>query len=448
MKCVAAEPPNIPPFQDGDRVCWVGDSITHWGEYSINVATFWLTRYPKLKIQYVNSGISGNHAASILQRFDFDVATWKPTYVTLMLGMNDVGWAQYEAGKTPEERKKGREGSLRQWRQDMPTLLDRIIALRPKPRAFVLLSPTVYDEYTKADMPKLPARVGTDPDLGRLGETARQMAVERKLPWLDWRGPLLDVIRREQTKDPKFTIIPDRSHPNPAAHWIMAATFLGAQGVTPYTGEIAVDAAAKTISGKQCEAKDLTVADGKIAFCYLPESLPFPSQVKGNPILSGLTDFAGKEILSIKNLTDGNYELKIDDAALGAFTAKQLADGVDLAALPNSPQVKQAAEVIAKFKERAILERNTIRKIAWCRAVLIGRRHGNPSFPTDNAAAGRLMAEKCPPCDQPAWLKFVELIEPANTAKWQQELKAMEDAANTLNKPKNHIVAITKVEKQ
>src|ERR1035438_7237204 len=50
------------PFQDGDRVCFVGDSITSGGGYHAYVQLFYATRYPTRELTYFNCGHSGGSA--------------------------------------------------------------------------------------------------------------------------------------------------------------------------------------------------------------------------------------------------------------------------------------------------------------------------------------------------------------------------------------------------
>src|SRR6187551_3344663 len=72
---------------------WVmaGDSITAQKLHSNYIEAFYRTRYPKLNLHFRNSGVPGNTTRDILARFDYDVAKWKPTIVSVELGMNDVG---------------------------------------------------------------------------------------------------------------------------------------------------------------------------------------------------------------------------------------------------------------------------------------------------------------------------------------------------------------------
>ena len=48
------------PFDDGDTVCFVGDSITHGGTYHSIVTLYYATRFPGKTIRFYNCGISGD----------------------------------------------------------------------------------------------------------------------------------------------------------------------------------------------------------------------------------------------------------------------------------------------------------------------------------------------------------------------------------------------------
>ena len=102
----------VPRFEDGERICFVGDSITHGGAYHSYVYLYYLTRFPEREIRVWNRGISGNQASHVLRRFDEDIASVKPSVSTVMLGMNDVGRSLYEAEGNDEESKRNQQLAL------------------------------------------------------------------------------------------------------------------------------------------------------------------------------------------------------------------------------------------------------------------------------------------------------------------------------------------------
>src|SRR5512143_590261 len=70
----------------GDTVVFLGDSITHQCLYTQYVEDYYYTRFPGLKIKFHNAGVGGARARDALDRFDRDVAAYKPKYVTVLLG--------------------------------------------------------------------------------------------------------------------------------------------------------------------------------------------------------------------------------------------------------------------------------------------------------------------------------------------------------------------------
>ena len=93
------------PFalRDGDRVVFYGDSITDQRLYTTFVETYVVTRFPGMKVSFVHSGwggdrVTGGGGGPIDRRLTRDVFAYKPTVVTVMLGMND---ASYQPFKQP-----------------------------------------------------------------------------------------------------------------------------------------------------------------------------------------------------------------------------------------------------------------------------------------------------------------------------------------------------------
>src|ERR1035437_5717127 len=71
-------------LKSGDRVVFYGDSITDQRLYSVFAETFVHTRYPKLDVSFVHSGVGGDRvtggwAGPIELRLKRDVAPYKPT---------------------------------------------------------------------------------------------------------------------------------------------------------------------------------------------------------------------------------------------------------------------------------------------------------------------------------------------------------------------------------
>src|SRR6266498_4504416 len=81
-------------LKDGDRVVFYGDSITDQRLYTTFTETYVLTRFPAMKIAFTHSGwggdrVSGGGGGPASLRLERDVFAYKPTVLTVMLGMND-----------------------------------------------------------------------------------------------------------------------------------------------------------------------------------------------------------------------------------------------------------------------------------------------------------------------------------------------------------------------
>ena len=79
------------PLKDGDTWVMAGDSITAQHLHSNYFEAFCFARFPTLTFRFRNSGVGGDTIPKVLARFPWDVAAWKPTVVSVELGMNDQG---------------------------------------------------------------------------------------------------------------------------------------------------------------------------------------------------------------------------------------------------------------------------------------------------------------------------------------------------------------------
>ena len=146
-----------------------------------------------------------------------DVAAYKPKYVTILLGMNDGGYKQWDAA-TFETYQKG-----------MLELLDKINSIGA---TAIVMGPTMYDRDALLLSPN--HKAGFDSDAGKYynavlayyGSYMRDAAHERGLAYVDMFGALNDLSEAQRQQDPNFTMIPGAVHPDPNGHTVMATTFI------------------------------------------------------------------------------------------------------------------------------------------------------------------------------------------------------------------------------
>ena len=82
VACICVQAQSVAPFQKGDRVTFVGNSITDGGHYHSYIWLYYMTHFPKMRLWMANCGVGGDTAKEILARFDDDV---------LSLGRTDRG---------------------------------------------------------------------------------------------------------------------------------------------------------------------------------------------------------------------------------------------------------------------------------------------------------------------------------------------------------------------
>src|SRR5437667_2305885 len=85
-------------FKSGDRVLFLGDSITEQYQYSTDIELYLTTRFPAGNFTFLNAGIGGDTANGGAGRFQNHVLAEKPTAVTINFGMNDGGYGAFNPG--------------------------------------------------------------------------------------------------------------------------------------------------------------------------------------------------------------------------------------------------------------------------------------------------------------------------------------------------------------
>ena len=94
-------------FQSGDKVLFIGDSITDCGRrdahaplghgYVRKITELITAKYPERQITYVNKGIGGDIVEGLESRWDIDVIDEKPEWLSVKIGINNAS-RQYGEG--------------------------------------------------------------------------------------------------------------------------------------------------------------------------------------------------------------------------------------------------------------------------------------------------------------------------------------------------------------
>lgn len=351
----AQDKPEI-AFEQGSRICFVGNSITHAGGYHHNLLLFYMTRFPEKQLTFYNCGIGGDIAASVLKRMDGDILVNQPTHAIIMLGMNDLHRNLYKKKETVNaDTIRMRQTAIDIYKKDFEEI---ITIFRSKNIKVILQKPTIYDQT--AVLPSV-NYFGVNDALKHCVDFMESMASKYNLPVVDYYSILNTINAEMQKKNPSASIIgSDRVHPGTVGHLVMAYQFLKMAKAPQYVSGITVGKNTAQSSKKSfnCEIKEVVSRKNELNFQVKENALPFPvteNQCAGLELVPFEQEF-NVEQLQVLKLKPGNYQLSIDGQVIGDFSGKQLKEGLNLAGYVNTPQNIQATKLLGKLNELWAME--------------------------------------------------------------------------------------------
>ncbi|MEP6671197.1 MAG: SGNH/GDSL hydrolase family protein [Chthoniobacter sp.] len=365
----AAEP--TLQLKDGDVWVMAGDSITAQRLHTNYIEAFYRTKHPQWHLHFRNSGIGGNRVGSILARFDYDVAAWKPTIVSIELGMNDVN------------------GTEDVYIKGMKELIAKIRAIPAQP---VLISSSPVDDGSILNDWKGERCQKLHPFTVAL----KKLAAEENVVFVDQYHALLDVwgqnrrkgeelARKNGTWPPKATPVPAATpapatpavaggakpappkpvqapiapsliplggnpvHPGEVGQFNMAAVILEGLKVDGDVSSATIKSDGKVVEAKHCKITDVKSKDGKLSFTRLDESGPWPIIPAAKSTLQILPQMLklSQDVLKVPGLADGDYHVTINGKPAGTVSAKDLAAGWNLTTAFDSVIGERATGITA-----------------------------------------------------------------------------------------------------
>jgi len=345
----------VAPFKPGERVVFLGDSITHGGRYVCYLQLFASLRHPGCGISCLNSGVSGDSAGGAVKRLEWDALAMKPDRLFVMFGMNDVGRTNYKTVTPTEKEEKARTESLKGYERNERKLAEMISAAGV---TTCFMTPSPYDQYSDVKTENLVAC--NEPGLAACAGIVRTIAAEKRFGLVDLHAPLTETFRTHANRH----FCSDRVHPAQEGHLLMASYVLEAMGYGPTVARVSIDAAAGAVRPETANADvtALRVTGKGVAFTYAPKSLPFPAlpEYLKDDEIRPLTKMFNQETFVVAGLSAGTYELAFDGEAVGTFTAGELAAGVNVALLdtPNQKRAKAAATLANSLQANESVRRN------------------------------------------------------------------------------------------
>ncbi len=254
-------------LKDGDHVVFYGDDITEDGQYARAVEEYVATRFPAWNIDFFYAGVSGDKvsggdAGSIDLRLDRDVIAAHPNVVVIMLGMNDGGYRPFD------------QALFDAYGQGYRRILGRLAEALPGAR-FTPLGPSPFDDVTSRPV----FAEGYGAVLRRYGKLVEEVAKERGATFVDLGVPLQTGLEKVNKLSPSLArlIIPDRVHPGPAGHLVMAGALLRAWNAPPLVTLVEIDATAATAHLVRAENTEVTGLLAKeLTWTQTDRALPLP----------------------------------------------------------------------------------------------------------------------------------------------------------------------------
>jgi hypothetical protein len=236
----------------------------------------------------------------------------------------------------------------------------------------------------------------------------------------------------------------------------MAYLFLKAQGLeNKPVADISLDASTKRLlKASNCRVSGIAVTTDSVAFNYLANSLPYPldtiprgwgnrkKQAEALKLIPFTEDF-NREILTIRNLKTGNYNLLIDGEVMGTWTGQQFADGLNLAAITATPQYQQAIQIRELNEERWDIERR-LRMYIWMEYDFL--RGKNMLYKDNNAAMDSVKKYSVKDIfvnsnkDNYSRARYKSVRD-----AWQKEMNVLTDEIYAINKPITHRITLVPV---
>ena len=437
----------VQPFVNGDRVVFMGNSITDGGHYHSYIWLYYMTHFPNMRIECFNAGIGGDVSKQMLERIDNEVFAKKPTVMTLTFGMNDTGYQLFPAAKADSLYQLKINTSL--------TSFNQIVALlqeHPEIKK-ILIGSSPYDETSRI---KTMSLLGKNKAILAIVTAEKQTAKDNNWGFVDFNKPMTEINKAEQQKDSLFTMQrPDRIHPTNDGQMVMAYLFLNAQGLA---GSKIADMSVNAKNGKvekqnNCKLTGVYISNSNLQFNYFANSLPYPIDTIpsgfGRPqraqsqalTLIPFTDDYNQELLQVKGLkkTD-NYTLKIDNKIIGQWDGSAFEKGINLALLAATPQYQQALAIMHLNEERWEIERR-LREYYWIEYSILkpkGMLFNDSEATMDslqNYAKKDFFVAATIPTYQKARFKSVR-------DAWQKEMDLLTDQIYLINKPVEHHLEI------
>jgi lysophospholipase L1-like esterase len=320
-------------FHKGDRIVFLGDSITEQYEYSTLLELYLTTRFPDGKMTFLNAGIGGDTATGGAGRFAQHVLAEKPTAVTIDFGMNDGGYGGFNEGRAKQYIAKTEE---------------MLKAAKEAGARVALISPNAVQLRTN---PGLKTYLETQK---RFYAPLKDLAEKYQLPFVDQYAVTRKALEQIDADGGKADPFHDGVHTSGPGGLLMAHTILVGLKAPAVVSDVEIDAAAKKATAMDCTIEELNVASDTVSFQRKDKALPLPIRSDWRSLLPYVNELRDLNYYGLKvtGLSGGKYTLSIDDQKVGEYSADELSKGVNLGNLSSGPLYEQGKQVFDRINAK------------------------------------------------------------------------------------------------
>ena len=205
-------------FKNGDRVCFIGDSIIAMNHTLPWVIDCYRNNFPDEDIRFFNCGVAGGTAEFALKIFEEDVLSLKPTHAVVAFGGND-SWRWCLDDPKSEARYKILKERFEIYKDCIEKLCDKILQNNIK---LILCTPAPYDEYAESVEP---AYKGGYALFSEYANFVRYFAKMKNYTLCDYYEAMVEMMETDTIYSD------DRVHPTPHGFHRMAKIFLNKQNL-------------------------------------------------------------------------------------------------------------------------------------------------------------------------------------------------------------------------
>ncbi|HEY8506221.1 MAG TPA: SGNH/GDSL hydrolase family protein [Gemmataceae bacterium] len=223
------------PFflRGGERVVFLGDSITFAGDYIAVIDAYLFARFPDKSFELINLGLPSETVTGLTEtdhpfprpdvhdRLARALEKTRPGVVVACYGMNDGIYHPFGADR------------FRKYQQGIEKLIEKV---KQSGARLVLMTPPPFDPVPVRDRlaPGKAKDFGYKRPYRDYDEVLARYAAwlltlrDRGIPVVDLHTPLNEHLAGKRKTDPKYTLAPDGVHPNAAGHRRIARELLRA----------------------------------------------------------------------------------------------------------------------------------------------------------------------------------------------------------------------------